>query len=149
MLPLKKENLDLYPFSPVYSLSDLGMAERLIEYFKFFALKHSDYFEAVMREQNARLIHVHFVLAYMIVKYLAKAWKQIDLTVEEGLSQLSSLSSIEITVKGVSAACQRIPEPNEKQKELLSAIQVNIPKILPKSSVHVVSRRKLVERRLT
>lgn len=60
MLSVKTENLDLYPFSPVYSLSDLGIGRRLIEFFKFFALKHSDYFESVIREQNAQLIHVHF-----------------------------------------------------------------------------------------
>lgn len=101
------------------------------------------------KEERTRAHAFVVMLAYMIVKYLAKAWKQIDLTVEEGLRQLSSLSSIEITVKGASAACQRVPLPNEKQKELLSAIQVEIPKILPKSFVCVVSRRKLVERRLT
>lgn len=60
MLSLKKENLDLYPFSPVYSLSDLGIFRRSLELLKFFALKHSDYFESIVREQDVRLIHVHF-----------------------------------------------------------------------------------------
>lgn len=60
MLCLKKENLDLYPFSPLYSLSDLSTGRKLVEFFKFLTMKHSDYFESVVKEQNARLIHVHF-----------------------------------------------------------------------------------------
>lgn len=60
MLSLKKENLDMYPFSSIYSLSDPGIFRRGLEIFKFFIMKHSDYFESVLREQEARLIHVHF-----------------------------------------------------------------------------------------
>lgn len=60
MLCLKKENIDLYPFSPLYSLSDLSTGRKFIEFFKFWVMKHSDYFESIVKEQNARLIHVHF-----------------------------------------------------------------------------------------
>jgi hypothetical protein len=39
------------------------------------------------------------MLAYMIVRYLQQAWNEFDLTVEEGLKQLSTLTSIEMKVK--------------------------------------------------
>lgn len=60
MLCLKKENFNLFPFSSVYSLSDLSPGSRLIELFKFFVFKYSDYFDAVIKEKNSQLIHVHF-----------------------------------------------------------------------------------------
>jgi len=58
--------------------------------------------------------HVFVVmLAYMIVRILSGAWKEFDLTVEEGLKQLSTLCSTEIRVKK-QGSCLQIPRPREK-----------------------------------
>ncbi|MFQ5493740.1 MAG: IS1634 family transposase, partial [Candidatus Dojkabacteria bacterium] len=67
----------------------------------------------VQTEKNTRG-HVFVVmLAYMIVRILRDAWKQFDLTVEEGLKQLSTLCSTEVKVKK-QGSCIQIPRPREK-----------------------------------
>ena len=51
------------------------------------------------------------MLAY-IVRWLQKAWADIDLTVEEALDHLKKLSAVEVSVKG-GDACLRLPEPGD------------------------------------
>ena len=60
--------------------------------------------------------HVFTVmLAYQIAYELRRKWSDIELTVEEGLEELSSIDSIFVDVQGVE--CQTIPEPRKKIKE--------------------------------
>jgi transposase len=87
--------------------------------------------------------HVFVVmLAYMIIRELEKLWANIDIRAEEGLASLSTLTTIEITVKG-EGSFQKIPEPREINKELLKAVGVQIPKVLPKSRVKVATKKSL------
>jgi hypothetical protein len=62
------------------------------------------------------------------------------LTVEEGLRSLSTLTLQEVTVKDRSSF-QQIPEPRDQNKKMLEALGVELPKILPKSNVSVVTRK--------
>jgi hypothetical protein len=45
-----------------------------------------------------------------------------------------------VTVKG-HPAFQQIPEPRKQNKKMLEALDVELPKILPKSNVRVVTRK--------
>ncbi|HHT9111157.1 MAG TPA: IS1634 family transposase, partial [Candidatus Brocadiaceae bacterium] len=70
-----------------------------------------------------------------------------DLTVEGGLEQLATLCSLEVKVKGQEARCQRIPRPRQQSRELLEALQIKLPEVLPSRHIRVVTRKKLIGRR--
>jgi hypothetical protein len=53
---------------------------------------------------------------------------------------------MQLSVKG-GGACLRIPEPSPIAKELLNALDVKLPLMLPKSTVAVDTKKKLASRR--
>jgi hypothetical protein len=74
------------------------------------------------------------------------AWSQFDVTVEEGLGRLSTLSTIEMTIKN-KGQCLKIPEPRQDSRQLLDALKIRMPKALPGTRGNVDTRKKLPERR--
>jgi hypothetical protein len=86
------------------------------------------------------------MLAYLIRRDLSQAWTSLDLTVEEGLHQLQTLCSTEISIAG-GGSCLRIPEPSQASLLLLKALHIQLPKLLPHLETRVVTRRKLPQRR--
>jgi transposase len=91
--------------------------------------------------------HVFVVmLAYRIVQELAQCWRQLDVTVQEGLDELSSLCSTQIH-QGEQVLCQQIPQPRPSVQRLLQAADIRMPEALPSNGVVVTTKRKLHERR--
>ncbi len=86
------------------------------------------------------------MLAYRIVNELAKRWSGIDLTVQEGISELSQFCAIEMHVNG-EPQCNKIPEPRESIANLLSAAKVKLPEVLPCKGIKVATRKKLTANR--
>lgn len=86
------------------------------------------------------------MLAYMIVRELRRAWRMFNLTVKEGLDQLTTLCSIEMEVKG-KGSCLKIPRPRKNSQKLLEALDIHLPLVLPHREVRVVTRKKLPEQR--
>ena len=74
------------------------------------------------------------------------AWRDFDLTVEEGLGELNRICAIELSVTGTDTIL-RLPEPSPAAKQLLEALQVNLPPVLPGSKVVADTKRKLQTRR--
>jgi len=107
-----------------------------------------------MRPVNVRLAsrtrgHVFVVmLAYRIVQELADRWNQINLTVEEGVHELTTLCATEVLVEG-EPRCNKIPQPRPSVEQLLKAASVCLPEVLPCKGIRVASRKKLHENRLT
>lgn len=107
-----------------------------------------------MRPVNVRLAsrtrgHVFVVmLAYRIVQELADRWNQINLTVEEGVHELTALCATEVLVEG-EPRCNKIPQPRPSVEQLLKAASVCLPEVLPCKGICVVSRKKLPENRVT
>ena len=100
-----------------------------------------------VRSEKSTRGHVLVVmLAYLIIRTLRKAWATLDMTVEEGINQLSTLCSMEIKVKD-HGSCLKIPQPREKSQELLKALDIRMPVALPHREVRVVTRKKLPEQR--
>jgi len=100
-----------------------------------------------VRSEKSTRGHVLVVmLAYLIIRKLREAWAAFDMTVEEGLKQLSTLCSMEIKIKD-HGSCLKIPRPREKSRELLKALDVRMPMVLPHREVRVVTRKKLPEQR--
>jgi len=92
--------------------------------------------------------HVFVVmLAYRIIQELAKCWRQLDITVDEGMAALSEICQIEILVNG--KKFNQIPEPDALTKKLLVLANVSLPTILPKVTNNVTTKVKLTSRRKT
>lgn len=123
---------------------DLTEVERAFRTFK------TDFLEVrpvyVQTEKSTRGHVLVVMLAYMIIRVLRRNWQNFDLTVEEGLQQLSTLCSMEMKVKN-HAPVLKIPRPRETSKQLLRALDIKLPTVLPHREVRVVTRKKLVERR--
>jgi hypothetical protein len=101
----------------------------------------------VRTEANTRGHVLVVMLAYRIIRALKQAWKDIELTVEEGLQEIDRICAMHLSVKG--GTCLRIPEPSPMAKELLDALEVKLPLMLPKSTVDVDTKKKLASRRKT
>ena len=92
--------------------------------------------------------HVFVVMmAYRIIKELASRWQSLNVTVEEGIKELTTLCATELRVKGV--ACHQIPQPRESIRHLLKAANVRLPRAFPSKGVNVTTKKKLQERRKT
>lgn len=117
------------------------------------AFRTSKTVQLEMRPIHVRLAtrtrgHVFVVmLAYRIAMELAKYWRQLDLTVEEGMAVLSSLCQTEVQING--QTYNQIPQPDDLAEKLLSLADVELPTILPKVSSSVTTRKKLPTRRKT
>lgn len=81
------------------------------------------------------------MLSYTIEKQLREKWKEINITVEEGIHELSSINCISIQAGAVKY--NQIPEPRELGSKFLSAISVTLPKAIQCSGIHVSTRKKL------
>jgi len=123
---------------------DLTEVERAFRTFKTNFLEVRPVY--VQTEKSTRGHVLVVMLAYMIIRILRGAWQKLDLTVEEGLKQLTTLCSMEMKVKN-QASCLKIPRPREKSRQLLKALDIRMPTVLPHREVRVVTRKKLVARR--
>ena len=116
------------------------------------AFRTSKTVELEMRPINVRLEsrtrgHVFVVmLAYKIIHELAKRWRAIDITVEEGIKELTTLCAIEVETNGCGKTNQ-IPEPRTSIKKLLKAANVRLPDVLPSKGIIVTTKKKLTDSR--
>ena len=123
---------------------DLALVEK--------AFRTSKTVELELRPIHVRLAsrtrgHVFVVmLAYRIVQELARCWHPLDVTVQEGLDELSSLCSTQIH-QGEQVLCQQIPQPRASVQRLLETAKIRMPEVLPCNGVIVTTKRKLPERR--
>jgi transposase len=88
------------------------------------------------------------MLAYLLVQELAHCWRDLDLTVQEGLEDLKSLSTTQVVVKD-RALVHNVPQPRASVQRLLDAAHVTLPKSIVDRGVRVSTRKKLTEERKT
>ena len=74
----------------------------------------------VRTEEHTRGHVLVVMLAHLIRRELSKAWAGLNVTVEEGLAQLTTLCSMEVKVEG-GASCLRISTPRDVSTALLKA----------------------------
>lgn len=112
------------------------------------AFRTSKTVELELRPIHVRLAtrtrgHAFVVMAaYRIVKELSNRWQYLDITVEEGIKELSTLCANEVSVDGV-VYVNEILEPRESVKKLLQAANVRLPKTLPHRGINVTTKKKL------
>ena len=101
----------------------------------------------VRTKEHTRARAFVVMLSYAIVHELKKLWKDLDVTVQEGVKSLDTLCSTQI-LKDRKEICQKIPEPNELNRRLLEASDIIMPDVLPSMGVKVATRKKLADRRI-
>jgi transposase len=115
------------------------------------AFRSSKTVELEVRPIHVRLAtrtkgHVFVVMmAYRIIQELARRWQHLDVTIQEGIHELSELCANEVTING--ATCNQIPQPRASIKKLIEAAQVQMPEVLPCKGVVVTTKKKLPSRR--
>jgi transposase len=123
---------------------DLAQVEWAFRTSKTVLLEARPFYVRLETRTRGHLLVV--MLAYLIVQELAKCWRDLELTVEEGLEELKSLCTTRITVKG-RPALHNVPEPRESVRRLLDAAQITMPKFIVDRGVRVSTRKKLVPQR--
>jgi len=139
-------------------LSEINASKEVIhDRYKDLALVEWAFRTSKTVELELRPIHVRLatrtrghvcvvMLAYRIVKELAELWRHLDVTVQEGLDEFTTLCAMEVeTEEGV--RYNRIPEPRQSIKKLLEAAGVQLPKIFSATGVKVTTKKKLPSRR--
>jgi transposase len=101
-----------------------------------------------VRKEPRTQAHVFVImLAYLLVYHLQKAWREVELTVEEGIAELASICSLEIQLPG-QTVWQTIPEPKSIGRTLLSKLDISLPKAIPYRNATVSTTKKLVSERI-
>lgn len=99
----------------------------------------------VRKEERTRG-HVFVVmLSYIIVHELRELWVEMDMTVQEAIKELSTITCDEIRLSGTSF--HQIPQPRDLGATLIRLSNVSLPVALPSRNVKVATRKKLPERR--
>ena len=99
----------------------------------------------VRTEESTRGHAFVVMLTYIVIKYLQEVWKELDMTVKEGLALLDGLSLMEVLVNG-EVNHYEVPEPSDMMKKLMKLAGVVLPEIVPYKKVNVSSRVKLLRK---
>ena len=121
--------------------------------YKDLALVESAFRTSKTVELELRPIHVRLatrtrghafvvMVAYRIVKELSLRWQHMNLTVQEGLDELATLCTTQLSVDG-DVKINDIPEPRESVKALLEVANIRLPQYLPCREIHVTTKKKL------
>lgn len=122
---------------------DLGKVEKAFRTMKSAYLELRPWFVRTAAHTRAHAFIA--MLAYRIEIELEKAWCNFDLTVEEGLNDLSSLCSIEVNI--AEGGYLTIPEPRESVAALIVACGAKLPVVLPRRNSEVATKRTINSRR--
>lgn len=100
-----------------------------------------------VRKANRTRAHVFIImLAFMIEHQLRQRWRDLDVTVEEGVAELSSICALKIKISN-QAAYQTIPEPRPLGKQLLKKLDIKLPPAFPSLGAIVHTRKILTSER--
>ena len=95
-----------------------------------------------VRKESSTRGHVFVVmLAYLLRRELERAWEKIDVTMEEGLDALATLSSINMGLAG-EIKIERIPKPKGLCEKLLNALKFTLPTKIIRSKLNVSTKVK-------
>lgn len=123
---------------------DLTEVERAFRVMKTVHLEVRPIFVQTAAHTRAHVFIV--MLAFLLRRELEAAWRHLDLTVEEGLSHLSTLCAQEIVI-AENSGCLTVPKPRPSILALFTSLGIPPPEALPRNAVPVATKRKLPSRR--
>jgi len=138
-------------------LDDWATAQVVHDRYKDLALVEQNFRTSKTVELEMRPVHVRLesstrghvlvvMLAHRLIQELQQCWAEENLTVEEGINELSSLCVTEVIVKGT-VRDQFVPEGRAQVKRLLALARVQMPKKLRYTGITVATRKQLKESR--
>lgn len=123
---------------------DLALVEKA---FRSMKTGHLEVRPVYVRKASRTRAHVFTVmLAYHLLRELESAWKNLEITPEEGLKMLSSLCAHELDFEN-SKGYLSVPVPRDSIGQLFESCQITPPSALPRRQSAVASRQKLTSRR--
>jgi transposase len=127
---------------------DLARVERDFRTLKTGHMEFRPWF--VCTEENTQAHALTAMMALKVRRYLERAWRPLEVTVEEGLRELEQLSIMELVhSESGKVVARQMPEPNVRQKQLLEALGLTLPSKVPEAKVTVVTRKKIQHMRKT
>ena len=95
-----------------------------------------------VRRKSSTRAHVFVVmLSYMITRELGDLWKEINLTVQEGLHSLSTLT-VNYVKFPTGLIMAKVPQASEQNEKLLKAARVEIPTYLLPNKVDIHTHKQ-------
>jgi hypothetical protein len=99
-----------------------------------------------VRKASRTKAHVFIVmLSYMMAYKLRRYWHDLEVTVEEGIDELSSIHAMQVHFSKMSY--QQIPQPRPSAMLLLGKAGITLPDAIPFKGVNVLTRKKLISER--
>ena len=121
---------------------DLALVERGFRTIKTGLLETRPVFVRKAKRTRGHVLIV--MLAYLMIQELQTLWAEADITVEEGILELSALTTLEIQIG--QTCYQQIPKPRELGRKLLRLAKVRVPHALPSKNIKVATRKKLTRK---
>ncbi len=123
---------------------DLEMVERA---FRTMKTSHLELRPVFVKKKTSTQGHVFVVmLALLLQRELENSIANMDLTVQEAIDELGAIHMEEIKLGD--ATIQNIPIPRETGGEILKKLSITLPKVLPKVTANVATKKKLqIERK--
>lgn len=138
---VSKEDADAQTLHDRYC--DLEMVERT---FRTMKTTHLEMRPVFVKKKTSTQGHAFVVmLALLLQRELEQCWKDIDVTVKEGIDELASLHMQVVTLGN--ATVQNIPSPMKLGKLLLKKVDVTLPTVLPRVTANVHTKKKLQSER--
>jgi transposase len=101
-----------------------------------------------VRKELRTRAHVFIImLAYLIAYELRRHWTDLEMTIEEGIAELASMSTVFVEIAG--ATCQTIPEPRPHGQQLLQELDMALPDAIPHRNVPICPRKQIKDARRT
>jgi len=123
---------------------DLAMVEKNFRSMKTTLLEMRAIY---VRKAERTRAHVFVImLGLLVVQELQEAWRDLEITVEEGIAELASICAIELEIPG-KMTVQTIPEPREMGKLLLKNLGVTLPDAIPCRNIAVATKKQLATER--
>ncbi len=118
---------------------DLAHVERA---FREMKMEHLELRPLHVRSKASTRAHVFVVMmAYMITKELGNLWKEMNLTVQEGLRSLSTLT-LNYVKFPTGLVMSNVPQASEINAQLLKAAGVEIPTYLFRNKVDIHTHKQ-------
>ena len=127
---------------------DLAFVERDFRTLKTGHLEFRPWF--VCTEDNTQAHALTSMLALKVRRHLECAWWSLEVTVEEGLRELEKLCVMELVhPQSAEVVTRHVPQPSARQKQLLEALKLELPTVVPEAGVIVGTRKKIDKVRKT
>ena len=120
---------------------DLENVERA---FRTAKSTHLELRPVFVHKESSTRGHVFVVmLALLVQRELERCWRELNITVEEGIDELGAIATLEITIGDT--IINTIPKPGHRAAILLDKASISLPSALPAKNPNVHTKKKLAK----